>query len=323
MPPQPFTWPFPAPPQGWPNTPQPLPDTSALSSAVNDNEDGEESDQSAESDVIHLLSEEEANQFREPAVFDPTVRDDSSWQPPEVMLKYLETNFDRNLTEPERTAILSDFPIPQCSVLQAPTLDPEVKDQIRKKGKNPQFGTERCLFNLQEELLGVTGPLTCLWADLLNPTSDLTKEDIIFQVQRALCMVGSTYHSMNVERRKLAWSRINPSLKPLAEEKYEKREGKLFGPTFVEKASKKLEADKALAKVSYKPQSAQSSSSRKRSYEEDPSDLRRFLSKGAPAQYGGKGKQRLQKPYSQSKKQYQKFPNQAKKPRTVTYQPRQ
>ena len=112
---------------------------------------------------------------------------------------------------------------------------------------------ERCLYNLQEELLEVTGPLTCLWSDLLNLTSKPTKEEIVLQLQRALCIVGSTYHSMNVEQRKLAWARINPSLKPLAEEKYEKCDGKLFGPTFLEKASKKLEADKALAKFSTLP----------------------------------------------------------------------
>ena len=73
---------------------------------------------------------------------------------------------------------------------------------------------------------------------------------------------------MNVERRKLAWSRINPSLKPLSEEKYEKREGKLFGPTFLEKASKKLKADKALAKVSNNSQV-----SSKQPFKEDPTDL--------------------------------------------------
>lgn len=64
--------------------------------------------------------------------------------------------------------------------------------------------------------------------------------------------MGSTYqyHSMSVKRRKLACPRINPSSKPLEEEKYEKCDGKLVGPTFLEKASKKLEVDKALAKVS-------------------------------------------------------------------------
>ena len=213
--PQPYAWPFTAPPQGWPNVSgPPLRETSTSTTNagdVGDNGDREESNQSADSDVIRFLGEEEANQFREPELFDPTVREESSWQPPKIMLKYLEANFDRNLSEDERKAILNDFPIPQCSVLQAPKLDPEVKDQIQKKGSNPQFGTERCLFNLQEELLEVTDPLMCLWSDLLNPTANPTKEDIILQIQRALCIVGSTYHSMNVEQRKLAWSRINPS----------------------------------------------------------------------------------------------------------------
>ena len=77
-----------------------------------------------DSDEIRLLSKEEANQFREPAVFDPTVKDDSSWQPPEIMQKYLKANFDWNLSEEECKNILSDFSVPQCSVLKAPTLGP-------------------------------------------------------------------------------------------------------------------------------------------------------------------------------------------------------
>jgi len=252
----------------------PNPNNNAATTAGDDNKDGEGSDNesAADLDEIRLLTEKEANQFRESLVFDPTVKDETSWQPPEVMQQYLETNFDQNLSEEEHKRILGDFPIPQCSVLQAPTLDPEVQEQIRKKGRNPQFGTERCLYNLQQELLEVTGPLTCLWSDLLNPTANPTKEEIILQLQRALCLVGSTYHSTNVEQRKLAWARINPSLKPLAEEKYEKHEGNCLDQ---EKASKKLEADKALAKVSYNSQGAQGS--RKRSFEEDPTDLCRFF----------------------------------------------
>ena len=62
-------------------------------------------------------------------------------------------------------------------------------------------------------------------------------------------LVGNTSHSINVERRRVAWARINPILKPLAEEEYKDRESNLFGPGFLEKASRKLEADKALARV--------------------------------------------------------------------------
>ena len=62
-------------------------------------------------------------------------------------------------------------------------------------------------------------------------------------------LVGSTSHSTNVERRKVSCARINPMLKPLAEEDFANRESNLFRLGFLEKASKKLEADKALAKV--------------------------------------------------------------------------
>lgn len=68
-------------------------------------------------------------------------------------------------------------------------------------------------------------------------------------------------------------------------------------PGFLEKASKKVDADKALAKVV-----REGSNPRKRSFEEDPNDLRRFLSKGAPARYSSKGKQCHAKPYSTNTK---------------------
>ena len=112
---QPLAWPFPTPLQGWPGVPIPtLPATNPpiFASDGEDNEDAEDSDHSGDSDEIHLLSEEEANQFRDSALFDPTVKDDSSWQPPEIMRKYLEANFDRNLSEEECKNIFSDFPAP-------------------------------------------------------------------------------------------------------------------------------------------------------------------------------------------------------------------
>ena len=103
--------------------------------------------------------------------------------------------------------------------------------------------------------------------------------------QRALVQVGSTSQGINIEWRKIAWRRINIGMKSLAKESYDNRNDNLFGPGLLEKASKKVEADKALAKVVH-----DGSNSRKRSFEDDPKDLCHFLSKGASAQYGSKGK---------------------------------
>ena len=63
-------------------------------------------------------------------------------------------------------------------------------------------------------------------------------------------LVGGTSQAINVERRRIAWARINPKLKALADEQYEDRKDNLFGPGFLEKASKKMDADKAINKVS-------------------------------------------------------------------------
>ena len=57
----------------------------------------------------------------------------------------------------EREAILTDFSKPQCDGLQVPKLDPEVREQLSKKGKDPQFGLEKTLYKIQEQLLEVTG----------------------------------------------------------------------------------------------------------------------------------------------------------------------
>ena len=126
---------------------------------------------------------------------------------------------------------------------------------------------------------------------MINPDVEPNKEKIALLVQRALVLLGSASHSITVERWKITWSRINPSLKSLAMEQYEGRKDNLFDPGFLEKASKKLESDKALAKITA-PENP-----RKRNHPDDTSDLRRFLSNGALSKNGSKGLQRQTKPY--------------------------
>ena len=168
-----------------------------------------------------------------------------------------------------------------------------MREQLSKKGKDPHFGSEKTLYKIQEQLLEVTGPLACLWSDLTRRDAKPTNEKIVQLIQRALVLVGSTSHAISVERRKIAWGSINPSLKALATENYENWKDNLFGPGFLE--TKKMDTDKALVRESPKPW--------KRPFEDDPNDLWCFLSQGAPAQYGSKGKQRQTKPY-RTKKYY-------------------
>jgi len=172
-----------------------------------------------------------------------------------------------------------------------------VKEQLKKKGKDPHFVAERTLYNVQEKLLEASGPLTCLWHDLLNPDAEVSAQEVLTLIQRALVLLGSTFHGISLERRKIACSRINPKLKPLAKEEFTGRSTQLFGPGFLEKASKRLESEKAIEKVS------EGGPSRKRKPENDGGDLRRFLSRGAPAKHGGRWNQRPAQPYNHQRSQ--------------------
>jgi len=236
-----------------------------MSQANEENEENGSLSQAIEDYHVTLHDDELKTMFAE---FNPEIKQSNTWDPPKQMSSYLEKHFNRNLKGEEAEVILEDYPMPNCPALKVPRLDEEVK-----KGKSPILDRRKHYSISRRNSLKVGGPLTCLWADMINPEAEADKESIALLVQRALVLLGSASHSITLERRKITWARINPNLKSLATEQYEDRKDNLFGPGFLEKASKKLESDKALAKVA-------APNPRKRSHPEDPSDLCRFLSKG-------------------------------------------
>jgi len=73
-----------------------------------------------------------------------------------------------------------------------PKLDDKIKEQIKKAEKNPHFGSEKFLIKFQEQSLEIAGPLTCLWANMLNCNATLKQEDILFLFYReSWCSLGS------------------------------------------------------------------------------------------------------------------------------------
>ena len=99
-----------------------------------DKEKQSESESDEESDVVNLLNDVEAEQFRD---FDPEVKDPQKWQPPPSVVKHLDKHFNKSLSETDRQAILNDYPIPDCAAVTAPSLDAEVMEQLKSKGKDP------------------------------------------------------------------------------------------------------------------------------------------------------------------------------------------
>ena len=258
-----------------------------------------EEDESENEDMVDLLGDEEALEFVE---FDPKVDPTNSWKTPQSMKKFLDKHFNKALAEEEKEAILKDFPKPDAKALVTPKMDDQAKDQLKKKGRSPHFGMEKSLYRIQEQLLGVAGPLTCLWGDLLDKGTNGGPEEILLLVQRALVLLGNASHSITTERRKITWARINPRLKDLATEEYKERDTNLFGPSFLEKASKRIEVEKTLSKVSNEGKPSYGSQQSKRPRYGDSS---RFLSKGASARGGSSRYRHFQPPagnqYSQFK----------------------
>lgn len=175
-----------------------------------------------------------------------------------------------------------------------PKLGGEVKDQLKSKGKGSHYGAEKSLYKIQDQLLDVVGPLTCLWSDLLNKQAKVSSEVVLLLLQRAIVLLGNASHTVTIERRKVAWAKMNPKLRGLGSEEYGNRGTDLFGPGFLEKASKRIEVEKTLAKVT---RSGQPPNPKKGRYDNDRSDLRNFLSKGASARCGST-RNRQQQPHS-------------------------
>lgn len=253
---------------------------------------------SEEEDAVTLLSDSEALELVE---FDPAVQPEDSWEAPAVIKTFLDKHFNKSLSEEERKKILKDFPKPSCDAVQVPRLDDQLKEHLKTKGKDPHYGSEKTLYKLQESLLEVVGPLACLWGDLLNKDVKFSPESVLLLVQRALVLLGNASHAVSQERRKVAWAKVNPKLRSLATEDYSKRGPNLFGPGFLEKASKRIELDKTMTKVSL-PSGAEPASKR-RKLGRDRHDLRNFLDRGSSAKYGS-GKARRPLPY-QAPKQFQ------------------
>ena len=87
-----------------------------------------------------MLDANEGTQF---ANFHPTVTDDSTWVAGDVINNYLEKNFNQEMLDSEKESIMKDFLRPACKVLIALKLDDKMKAQIKKTGKDPNFGADQ------------------------------------------------------------------------------------------------------------------------------------------------------------------------------------
>ena len=111
---------------------------------------------------------------------------------------------------------------PKCQALEAPKLDEQVNDCLEKIGKDPHFGSEKMLYKFQGQILDLAGPLTCLWADLLN--SDI-KRGYYPDGTADPSVSWSASDFITQERRQILWSHLNPLIKDISMEEDGKGKG--------------------------------------------------------------------------------------------------
>ena len=122
----------------------------------------------ADSDIVECqLGAEESKEFQE---FDPKINNEESWEPPASMAKFLNTLI---IAWKTMNAEPSWQTFPNLSVMyyRLPSWTQRWKNNFPRRAKIHILEQKR-LYKLQEQLLEVTGPLTCLWSDLVRPDAN-------------------------------------------------------------------------------------------------------------------------------------------------------
>lgn len=159
--------------------------------------------------------------------FDP-VAEAPNWAPSANLKEFLGTNFRRSLSSSQIFSILEDTSLPEIDVFTTPKLDKALSDQIPQKYKKSVENRDKELLKVQRHVLNVAAPLTALH-DLLENKQEMTNEDLLAIVEKALCLLGNASNSLSVLRRSKILYSINPSKVSLAEASFPNAGKCLFG----------------------------------------------------------------------------------------------
>ena len=104
---------------------------------------------------------------------------------------------------------------------------------------------------LQQFWLDAVAPLAAILEGA--EVGELTPEHAYSAAQVALVFMGSANNHMAQERRKRILMNVNPTLKSMADEEnaFQQAAPMLFGEEFAKKATDRVEAIKAIKKISY------------------------------------------------------------------------
>ena len=142
-----------------------------------------------------------------PSVFDPSahaVEDEYTFPAQSPINEYLEKLFRSTLDKASRSAMHKAHPVPKTMVTRAPKVDHYATNHL--KSRFPK-GEDAELSKIQTALLRVCGPMTCLWAELIdndllsNPEATVNVHDVLNIIQRSLVLLGNANELVSQLRR--------------------------------------------------------------------------------------------------------------------------
>jgi len=90
--------------------------------------------------MVTLMSDSEA---LEAVKFDPAVQPEDTWAAPSVMESFLAKHFNKSLSSEERKKIFPSHSVRPCKFL---SLDDQLKENPKGRGKDPHYGSEKTLY---------------------------------------------------------------------------------------------------------------------------------------------------------------------------------
>ena len=209
-----------------------------------------------------------------PVLFDPssvTSESEYTFDTHQIITDYLEKHFRVSLTKEVRNPMHKTHPVPHTPVMKVPKIDRFMLDHLKQnypKLRDAELGT------IQSALLSATGPLTCLWADIIDSELHTNEEgvvnvhDVLDIMQRTLVLLGNANELISQSRHSNILRCVDGSLEKYASEPRPNSGGFLFGEGFCAQLKGKVESDTTLAQVA-------SLSKRYHPYGERPRDSRR------------------------------------------------
>ena len=178
--------------------------------------------------------------------------DDFTFVTHQVIVDYLETHFRASLQKDARSAMHKTHPIPRTPVMRVPKVDGFMLDHLKQrfpKSCDHELGT------IQAALLRCTGPLSCLWAELID--NDLLKSedavinvhDVLNVLQCTLVLLGNANELVSQTRRCSILRAVDQDLEKYGKEPPSNNQEFLFGKEFCSQLKTQVESDKTLTQV--------------------------------------------------------------------------